>query len=234
MAQETSTQPPRNRNQRSSFQGRRSSRRSQGRQKPPSEYDQKILDIARVSRVTAGGRRFSFRVTMIVGNKTGKVGVATGKGKDVAIAVNKAARNAQKNIFVVPMTPEGTIPHEVEGKRGSARVTLRPTKGGRGIIAGGPVRIICELAGYKDISAKIVGRTTNKLNNARATIEALSRIHYTPPVITSKQDTKKQPVTSEKSSPAEPTKETPKKEVKKEEKKQEAKKDTVKEEKEKE
>lgn len=144
------------------------------------EYDQKILDIARVSRVTSGGRRFNFRVTMVVGNRSGKVGVAIGRGKDVAIAVNKATRNAQKNIFFAPLTPEGTIPHATEGKKCSAKVMMMPTKSGRGIIAGGPVRIICELAGYKDLSAKIIGRTTNKLNNALATIDALQNINYTP------------------------------------------------------
>ena len=115
---------------------------------------------------------------MIVGNRNGKVGVATGRGKDVAIAIEKAVHNAKKNIFQVPMTPQGTVPYETEGKHSSARVTIRPSKLGRGIIAGGPVRAVCELAGYKDLSAKIVGRTTNKLNNAQATVIALKSIQY--------------------------------------------------------
>ena len=175
-------------------QRRRGGRRQQNNRAPQSEYEQKILDIARVARVTAGGRRFNFRVTMVVGNRKGKVGIATGRGKDVAIAVAKATRNAEKNVFFIPMTPEGTLPYEAQGKKGSAKVMLRPARSGRGIIAGGPVRIICELAGYKDLSAKIIGRTTNKLNNGLATVEALKSVRYVSPVTTSQkraQDNKK-------------------------------------------
>lgn len=166
---------------------RRGGKRRQNDRAPQSEYEQKILDIARVARVTAGGRRFNFRVTMVVGNRKGKVGIATGRGKDVSIAVAKATRNAEKKVFVIPMTPQGTLPYEAQGKKGSAKVMLRPARSGRGIIAGGPVRIICELAGYKDLSAKIIGRTTNKLNNGLATIEALKNIRYEAPVTTSRQ-----------------------------------------------
>ena len=166
---------------------RRGSRRQQQNRAPQSEYEQKILDIARVARVTAGGRRFNFRVTMVVGNRKGKVGIATGRGKDVSIAVAKATRNAEKNVFVIPMTPQGTLPYEAQGKKGSAKVMLRPARSGRGIIAGGPVRIICELAGYKDLSAKIIGRTTNKLNNGLATVEALKSVRYDSPITTSKK-----------------------------------------------
>ena len=174
---------------------RRGGRRRQNDRAPQSEYEQKILDIARVARVTAGGRRFNFRVTMVVGNRKGKVGIATGRGKDVSIAVAKATRNAEKNVFVIPMTPEGTLPYETQGKMGSAKVMIRPARGGRGIIAGGPVRIICELAGYKDLSAKIIGRTTNKLNNGLATIDALKSVRYVTPVTTSTKANKnnKQP-----------------------------------------
>jgi len=159
------------------FSGRRNNRRRNVRNEAP-EYEQKILDIARVTRVTAGGRRFNFRITMVIGNRNGKVGVATGRGKDVAIAIDKAARNAKKVLFTVPMTPQGTLPYSTNGKHSSARVMLQPSRTGRGIIAGGPVRVVCELAGYKDLSAKIIGRTTNKLNNARATVVALKAIHY--------------------------------------------------------
>lgn len=177
------TERPGNRNnsQGGRFYGnkRRSDRRRGQRKKNEMpEYDQKILDIARVTRVTAGGRRFNFRITMIIGNRNGKVGVATGRGKDVAIAIDKAINNAKKNIFQVPMTPAGTIPHETEGKYSSAKVIILPSKAGKGIIAGGPTRIVCELAGYKDLSAKIIGRTTNKLNNAQATVTALKNIDY--------------------------------------------------------
>lgn len=172
--------------------GRRNDRRPQRPVETP-EYEQKVLDIARVARVTSGGRRFNFRVTMIIGNKNGKVGVATGRGRDVAIAIDKAARNAKKNLFTVPMTPEGTIPYEIEARHGSAHVLIKPAKAGRGIVAGSAVRAVCELAGYKDLSAKILGRTTNRLNNALATVNALQSIYYVPAVVTSKKkETKKE------------------------------------------
>lgn len=171
--------------------GRRNDRRPQGPAETP-EYEQKVLDIARVARVTSGGRRFNFRVTMVIGNKNGKVGVATGRGRDVAIAIDKAARNAKKKLFEVPMTPEGTIPYEIEGRHASARVLLKPARAGRGIIAGGPVRAVCELAGYKDLSAKILGRTTNRLSNARATVDALEKIFYTPQPIIAKKEVKEE------------------------------------------
>lgn len=171
--------------------GRRNDRRPQGPTETP-EYEQKVLDIARVARVTSGGRRFNFRVTMVIGNKNGKVGVATGRGRDVAIAIDKAARNAKKKLFEVPMTPEGTIPYEIEGRHASARVLLKPARAGRGIIAGGPVRAVCELAGYKDLSAKILGRTTNRLSNARATVDALEKIFYTPIPVVAKKEVKEE------------------------------------------
>lgn len=187
---EVSHNAPRRRGERGQgarrFSGRRNNRRRNVKNETP-EYEQKILDIARVTRVTAGGRRFNFRITMVIGNRNGKVGVATGKGKDVAIAIDKAARNAKKVLFSVPMTPQGTVPYATYGKHSSARVMLQPSRTGRGIIAGGPVRVVCELAGYKDLSAKIIGRTTNKLNNARATVVALKAIHYQPSPADSKE-----------------------------------------------
>ncbi len=174
--------PNRNRNdrQRGGQFGRRRPQRQRPRREKP-EYEQKILDIARVTRVTAGGRRFNFRVTMVIGNRNGKVGVAKGRGKDVAIAIDKAARSAQKVLFTVPMTKEGSLPYASKGKYSSARVMIQPAKEGRGIIAGGPARAVCELAGYKNLSSKIIGRSTNKLNNAMATVEALRAIRYEAP-----------------------------------------------------
>lgn len=145
-------------------------------QKPFEEYEQRLLDVARVARVTAGGRRFSFRATVVVGNRAGKVGVDVKKGADVQIAVEKAVRSAKKNIIEVPMTRSGTIPYESYGKSASAEVFLRPAQEGKGIIAGGAVRVVCDLAGYKNIVAKILSRSGNKLNNARATVEALKSI----------------------------------------------------------
>ena len=139
------------------------------------EFESKLLDLARVTRVTAGGKRLRFRAVVIVGNKQGKVGVGVSKGSDVAQAIEKASRLARKNLIEVPMT-ENTIPHEVYAKFGSAEVVLKPQRKGRGLVAGGVVRVICTLVGIKNISSKILGRTSNKLNNAQATIKALKNL----------------------------------------------------------
>lgn len=146
-----------------------------GREKPKDEYDSKLLDLARVTRVSAGGKRFRFRAVVIIGNKAGKTGLGVAKGLDTARAVEKATRLAKKNFIQVPIV-EGTIPHEVYAKFGAAKVLLKPQKKGRGLVAGGTVRIICALTGIKDISSKILGRTGSKLNNARATILALEKL----------------------------------------------------------
>ncbi|MFN7088494.1 MAG: 30S ribosomal protein S5 [Candidatus Paceibacteria bacterium] len=139
------------------------------------EWEQKVLDIRRVARVVAGGKRFSFRATVVIGNRSGKVGVGVAKGKDVAQAVEKATNQAKKDIIEVPIV-EGTIPHEVYAKHSSAEVLIKPAKRGKGIIAGGAARAVLTLAGIKDVSAKILGRTPNKLTNARATLEALRKL----------------------------------------------------------
>ncbi len=145
--------------------------------KKRDDFESKLLDLARVTRMTAGGRRFRFRVVMIVGNKAGKVGVGVSKGSDVAQAVEKATRLAKKNLIEVPIVKD-TILYQVEAKFGAAKVLLKPQRKGRGVIAGGTVRVICNLAGIKNISSKILGRTSNKLNNARATIKALQKLNY--------------------------------------------------------
>lgn len=152
--------------------------RQGGRSRAPrekSEYDQKVLDVARVTRVVAGGRRFSFRATVVIGNRKGKVGVGIGKGIDVMKAVEKGVADAKKSLMVVPLKND-TIPHEVMAKYAAARVLLKPAPKGRGIVAGGAVRVICDLAGIANISAKILSKSTNKLNNARATMAALQSI----------------------------------------------------------
>lgn len=146
--------------------------------RPPEkrdEFESKLLDLARVVRMTAGGRRFRFRAVVIVGNKMRKVGLGVAKGKDVAQAIEKATRLAKKNMIVVPTVNE-TISHQVEAKFGAAKILLKPQRKGRGLVAGGTVRVICTLAGIKNISSKIIGRTGNKLNNARATIQALKEL----------------------------------------------------------
>jgi len=141
-------------------------------EKPKDEFDSKLLDLARVTRVTAGGKRMRFRAVVVVGNKIGKVGVGVAKGLDVAQAVEKATRLAKKNLIVVPIVKD-TIPHSVYAKFGAAKIILKPQRKGRGLVAGGVVRVICTLAGIKNISSKVLGRTGNKLNNAQATIIAL-------------------------------------------------------------
>lgn len=141
------------------------------------EFDSKLLDLARVTRMTAGGRRFRFRAVMVIGNKAGKVGVGVSKGLDVAQAIEKATRLAKKSLIEVPIIKD-TIPHQIEAKFGAARVLLKPQRKGRGVIAGGTVRVVCNLVGIKNISSKILGRTNNKLNNARATILALSKLKH--------------------------------------------------------
>ncbi|MFP4514589.1 MAG: ribosomal protein S5 [Parcubacteria group bacterium] len=142
--------------------------------KKKDEFDQRILDIARVTRVMAGGKRMNFRACVAIGDKKGKVATALGKGSDVAIAVNKAVNKAKKDMVTVSMVND-TIPHEVYSQVGAAKILFKPAKQGRGVIAGGVVRIILELAGVKNISSKILG-TNNKINNARCTIEGLRKL----------------------------------------------------------
>jgi len=138
------------------------------------EFEQRILDIARVTRVMAGGKRMNFRACVGIGDKKGRVGVGLGKGSDIAIAVNKAVNRAKKDIVTVPII-DGTIPHEIKEKHGAAQIFLKPAKAGSGVIAGGIVRIILELAGIKNISGKILG-TNNKMNNAFCTLEILRNL----------------------------------------------------------
>lgn len=143
--------------------------------KPKDEFDSVVLDLARVTRVTKGGKQLRFRAVVVVGNKKGKIGLGVAKGPDVAVAIEKSTRLAKKNSMEVPMFEE-TIPHEVRAKYGPARVLLRPQAKGRGLVAGGQVRVICNLAGIKNISSKLLSRSRNKLNIARATIAALKEL----------------------------------------------------------
>ncbi len=152
-----------------------SHRPSRRPERPKSEYDQKILDIRRVARVVRGGRRFSFSIVLVAGNRRGKVGVGVGKGGDVSTAMEKAFRAAKKNLLNLNLTKEHSIPHEVAAKFSSSRVTLRPARG-RGVAAGSSARAILNLAGVKDVSAKFTSKSKNKLNNARATMEALANL----------------------------------------------------------
>jgi len=137
------------------------------------EFDQKIIDIRRVTRVSAGGKRFNFSVAMIAGNRNGSVGVGLGKGGDTAIAIDKAFRNAKRNMINLKLKPGNTIAHEVYAKYSSARVTVMPAKG-RGVIAGSAARHVIELGGVRDVNAKLLSPTKNQLNIARAMLKALS------------------------------------------------------------
>ncbi len=152
---------------------RRGGPKREPRAKP--EYDQKIIDIRRVTRVSSGGRRFSFAVSLVAGDRKGKVGVGTGKGGDTALAVEKAFRSAKKNMITISTTKSGSIPHEVKTKFGSAVVHIMPAPG-KGIVAGSSVRDVIDLAGLKDVTAKLRSGTKNKLNNARVAIEALKQL----------------------------------------------------------
>ena len=145
------------------------------RQKPKEEFQEKTLDMRRVTRVVAGGKRFRFRATLVLGDLRGRVGVGIGKGLDVASAISKAKASAKKMMIMVPIKGQ-TIPHEVEAKFSAARVRLTPAFKGHGLRAGGAVRAVLSLAGIKDIVAKCLGRTPNKLTNALATIEALKQL----------------------------------------------------------
>ncbi len=140
------------------------------------EFENDVLDISRVERMTAGGRRLRFRTLVVVGDKKGKVGVGSTKGQDVQQAIEKATKKAQKEMVEVVTTEGGTIPHEVKAKYGAAVVLLKPQSKGRGLVAGGTVRAICAMAGIENISGKILGNTRNKLNNAKATIKALESL----------------------------------------------------------
>lgn len=146
--------------------------------KPKPEFDQKIVDIRRVTRVTSGGRKFSFAVAVIAGDKKGRVGFGTGKGLDTAAAVDKAYRKAKKNLIRIPLTKDGMIPHDVSAKFSSARVEIRPAPG-KGIVAGSSVRDVVEIAGIKDVIGKLRSGTKNKMNNAQAAILALSKLSST-------------------------------------------------------
>lgn len=139
------------------------------------EFDSDVLDIGRVERMTAGGRRLRFRALVVVGDREGTVGVGLAKGNDVGTAIEKATRKGKKNVIEISIE-EGTIAHEVTGNHSAAEVLLKPQSKGRGLIAGGTVRSICSMAGIQDISSKIIGNTRNKLNNAKATIQALTNL----------------------------------------------------------
>jgi small subunit ribosomal protein S5 len=138
-------------------------------------FKDKLLDLARVTRVVAGGKRFRFRATVVVGDERGTVGVGVAKGLDVAQAIEKGRTDAKKKMITIDIK-NGTIAHDVEAKFSAARVRLKPAVPGHGLKAGGAARVVLALAGVKDITSKKLGNTSNKLTNAIATLEALKKL----------------------------------------------------------
>lgn len=155
--------------------GRRPRRSNRRNERPRQEFEQKIVSIRRVVRVMGGGRRFSFSVSMVIGDKKGRVGVGVGKAGDTQLAIEKAIRDAKKNMITITLNKDSHIPHDVHVKYASSEVMIMPAPG-RGIVAGSSVRTVLELGGVKDVTAKIFSRSKNKLNNARAAVEALKQL----------------------------------------------------------
>lgn len=149
--------------------------RGQRREGERDAYKEKVLDLRRVTRVVAGGKRMRFRTTLVLGDEKGMVGLGVGKGVDVQASVEKAKTAAKKNMMKIPLNGR-TIPHEVRAKFSAAEVIIKPAVQGHGLKAGGAVRVVLSLAGVKDVTAKCLGRTPNKLTNAMATIEALKQL----------------------------------------------------------
>jgi small subunit ribosomal protein S5 len=135
-----------------------------------------MINIRRVARVVAGGRRFSFSVALIIGNKKGKVGVGVGKAGDTTLAIDKATRDAKKHLITVALTKDNSIAHDTSAKYNASRISLMPARG-RGLVAGSSARLVLELAGISNIIAKVHSGSKNGLNNARATIEALKSLN---------------------------------------------------------
>lgn len=155
--------------------GRQRRGRQRRPQREPQEFEQKILELSRVTRVTKGGKRMSFRTALLIGDRKGRVGFGIAKGADVAASVEKAFRQAKKNLVIVPIV-EDTLPHEIKMKFGAAQIMLKPAPKGTGLKSGGAVRVVLELAGVPNAVSKILG-SNNKINNARATFDALRALN---------------------------------------------------------
>lgn len=158
--------------------GNRSRRAPRREPRAKPEFDHKIISIRRVTRVVSGGRRFSFSISVVAGNRKGMIGVGFGKATDTPLAIEKALRDAKKHMITVNMTKDMSIPHEVEAKYAASVVRVMPAPG-RGIVAGSSVRTVLELAGLTNVGAKLFSRSKNRANNAFAAVKALQKLERT-------------------------------------------------------
>lgn len=139
------------------------------------QWQEKVVEVSRVTKVVKGGKKMSFRALIVVGNEKGQVGVGVGKATDVVNAVKKAVADAKRHLILIPITKDLSIPHVVNGRAGAARVFISPSIAGSGVKAGGSIRTVLELAGIQNILSKQMG-SSNLLNNARATLNALGNL----------------------------------------------------------
>jgi len=158
--------------------GNRAHKKRSHHKREPKEFDEEVIQISRVTKVVKGGRRLRFRATVVIGNHKGKVGIGIGKSHEVTGAIKKAIAKAKKGLVTVVLDGS-TIPHDVKIKFKSSDIILLPAAPGTGLIAGGTIRKVLDLAGVKDILSKSYG-TTNKINNVRATFQALKKLRITP------------------------------------------------------
>ena len=150
-------------------------KRKSNRNSEENIWEEKVVQVKRVTKVVKGGKKLSFRAVLVIGDEEGQIGVGIGKAGDVIGAVKKGVADAKKNLIYVPLTKHYSIPHRIEGESGAAKVILRPSATGSGVIAGGSTRTVLELAGIKNILTKRLG-SKNTLNNARATLNALANL----------------------------------------------------------
>nr|YP_009399563.1 ribosomal protein S5 [Dictyomenia sonderi]ARW69169.1 ribosomal protein S5 [Dictyomenia sonderi] len=143
--------------------------------KEENNWEEKVVQVKRVTKVVKGGKKLSFRAVLIIGNENGQIGVGVGKASDVIGAVKKGVADAKKHMINIPLTKSFSIPHPINGTSGAAKIILRPSATGSGVIAGGSTRTVLELAGIKNILAKQLG-SNNTLNNARAVLNALENL----------------------------------------------------------